>query len=233
HADPDPAPRGWPRPVGADGQQLPVGLARRTDGEVADVGAHARRRADWQALQDLERLDVPATDPYTVVEAVAAWQRQEALAGYHQRMLAFELAQRPQDLGGTKKFNTAAQATNPVAAAEVAFRLGVTRQRARRLIDAGTAMAQGHAILVGVALQQGDLDAAKADMIIERTAHLPLELALDVHDEVLPTAGLRTFPQVRRDVHNAIAKVDPQDFSERHRRARTGRRVSAPQTLPD
>src|SRR5699024_2602714 len=46
-------------------------------------------------------------------------------------------------------------------------------------------------------------------------------------------AGLRTFPQVRRDVNKAIAKVDPEDFSKRHRRARTGRRVSAPQVLPD
>lgn len=230
HADPDPIPRGWPRPRNP---ALPVGLGPRTDGEVADVGAHARRQADWQALHDLERLDVPATDPYTLVEAMAAWGRQEALAGYHQRMLAFELAHRSQDLCGPPAFEAAAQATNPVAAAEVAFRLGVTRQRARRLIDAGTAMAQGSGLLVGIALQQGELDAAKADLIIERTAHLPMDLAMAVHDAVLPTAGLRTYPQIQRDLARAIAAIDPEDFSERHREARTARHVSAPRALPD
>lgn len=235
HADPDPAPRGWARPARSHsgGEGLPVGVAPRLDGEQADVGAHARRRADWQALYDLENLDVPATDPYTLVEAVAAWNRQEALAAYHQRMLAFELANRPQDLGGPSRFEAAAQNTNPVAAAEVAFRLGITRQRARRLIDAGTAMARGSGILVGVALQQGEIDAPKADLIIERTAHLPMELALDVHDQVLGSARLRTYPQVERDLARAIAEADPEDFSARHARARTGRRVSAPRTLPD
>ena len=228
HADPD--PRGQPWPLGPGEQRMPVGVAPGSGGQVVDVGAIARQRIDGPAVMALESVQVERSDAYTVVEAIAAWDRIEAWAAYEKRMLARELASRPQ-LSAQGRVSTEARV--PVATAEIAFRLGITRQGARRLIDAGAAMSVGAGMIAAEALREGEIDAAKADMVIERTAHLPAELALGVQDEVLRGDGaMRTLPQLRRAVDTAVARVDPEEFNAAHARARAKRCVGAPQKLP-
>ncbi|WP_434080772.1 DUF222 domain-containing protein [Sanguibacter sp. Z1732] len=227
-ADPDPT---GVFPLPAWGERLPVGVAPRTDGHLADVGAHARRRGDWQAVYDLERLDASGMDAYTLIEAVAAWRRVEALAAYHQRILAHELSLRPVLALG--KGRAEAPSRVSVAAAQLGARVGLTRQGATKLVAVGAAMRAGTGIGVGQALREGDIDADKADLLVQATKYLPEEVAMQVHDQVLPGAGLNTLPRVERDVATAVAEVDPEDLSARHARARAERRVGAPRVRPD
>ncbi len=226
------APGGAPWPLPGPGQ-LPIGVAPAAGGGVVDVGALARQHVDGQAMVALEQVETAGVDTYTLVEVLAAWDRIEAMAAYRKRMVAHQLATRPQAPARTGR-RPATEAARPVAAAEIAFRLGTTRQQARGLIDAGAAMTTGAGMITAEALRAGVIDAAKADMLIERTNHLPAELALAVQEEVLTGGGpLRTLPQLRRAVDQTIARVDPEDFAARHRRARRARRVGAPQMLPD
>ena len=228
HADPDPVARPWP--LADDADRLPVGVALGADGRVVDVGAIARQRIDGPAVTALEGVQVDDADAYTVVEAIAAWNRIEAWAAYEKRMLARELTTRAQ-LGTKGQVST--EARTPVATAEIAFRLGITRQGARQLVDAGAAMGVGAGMIAGDALREGEINAPKADMVIERTAHLPPDLALGVQDEVLRGDGaMRTLPQLRRAVDAAVARVDPEEFNDAHARARQKRCVGTPQKLP-
>src|SRR5690625_814241 len=226
------ATAGAPWPLPAEGE-LPIGVGPTAGGETVDVGALARQHVDGQTMVALEQLQTEQVDAYTLVEAIAAWGRIESLAAYHKRLLAHELARRPQAPSRTGHLPPN-EASRPVASAEIAFRLGATRQHARTLIDAGAAMTDGAGMIAGDALRAGVINAAKADLLIERTNHLPGELALAVQDEVLTGGGpMRTLPQMRRAVERAVAKVDPEGFAERHNRARRARCVSAPQILPD
>ncbi len=210
---------GWELPPTSE--RLPVGVAPLVTGKVADVGHLARTPATAATMADLLALDVDATDPYTLIEAIAAWRRVESQASYHVRTLAAELAKRPQvSMFKHPELDAAAKLTNPVAATEISFRLGVTRQQATAFIDAGTTMTTGSGICTGDALSDGVIDARKADVLISSTKHLPAELSFDAQNEALDLAPGCTVPQLQRHITRIIANLDPEDHHTRHRRAR-------------
>lgn len=70
-------------------------------------------------------------------------------------------------------------------------------------------------------------------MIVDALTGVRWQVAHLVETQVLPTAGLRTHSQLRRDVARALAEVDPRDAAERHARASQHRRVEHPRMLPD
>lgn len=119
-----------------------------------------------------------------------------------------------------------------VCAHEIAMRLAITRRAAQAMIDMGRAM-DGALSPMGDALLAGLIDVPRARVFVDALAGVPLPVALDVQDAVLPRAPMRTAAQVSRDVAAALIAVDPAEASARYGRARQQRRVCHPRTLPD
>ena len=73
--------------------------------------------------------------------------------------------------------------------------------------------------------QAGQIDTAKARAIHDATVVLTDELAATVEAKVLARAPEQSLPQLRAALARAIISVDPTGAAERHRAARTDRRV--------
>lgn len=198
-------------------------------------------------LADLLASAEPASmDEYALVELVAAWTRltswsQAAAAG-----AAAALARRsamavgaedtaggvPTDQTPSPPGRRHARSVRCVAAHELAMRLCISRDAAQRMIDTGRALA-GPLAPVGDAFASGEIDQARARAFVEGLAGTPLPVAAAVQDQVLPRAGRRTSRQVARDIAEALISIDPDEATQRHRRARERRHVTHPVALPD
>ncbi len=188
----------------------------------------------------LERTD-PAglADEYTAVELVAAWARMaswaqagmtRAAAEVHTRLAPYTTPPAPAPHAPVRGRRLTHRA-GP-AATEIAIRLGISRPAAQALIDAGQAYA-GPLGPVGDALTDGLIDPPRARAFVEGLTRTPTQTALDVVETVLPTAPGRSVGQVRTDIAAALIALDPTGATTRARTARTGRRVTHPQVLPD
>ncbi len=181
----------------------------------------------------LAELDPCGADAYTRVEYVAACARLAAWA--HARMAegAAALAEHPdlqpppQEAPGRQVVTREDQ-----AATSLAWRLQAPRHEMHALVRAGNAY-RGTLAATGRAVAGGQIDARRAQVLVERLHDQPEHVAASVQDLVLPHAPGRTATQVRQDVERALIEVDPGRSAERHERARAGRRVSRPQVLPD
>ncbi len=188
----------------------------------------------------LERTD-PAglADEYAAVELVAAWARMaswaqagmaRAAAEVHTRLAPYTTPPAPAPHAPVRGRRLTHRA-GP-AATEIAIRLGISRPAAQSLIDAGQAYA-GPLGPVGDALTDGVIDTPRARAFVEGLTRTPTQTALDVVETVLPTAPGRSVGQVRTDIAAALIALDPTGATIRARTARTGRRVTHPQVLPD
>lgn len=119
-----------------------------------------------------------------------------------------------------------------VAGTELAMRMSWTRSAGTALARRGRAFA-GPLAATGDALARGRIDAVRANAVERRLADVPVPVALDVQDAVLPAAPGRTAPQIRTDLERALIEVDPEEARNRHDRARATRRVERPVVLPD
>ena len=75
------------------------------------------------------------------------------------------------------------------------------------------------------ALDAGDLDLTRAQVIAEVTSPLTPEMAHAIEDHLLPAAFEQNPGQLRRAASKAIQLADPAGAEERHQRRREGRRV--------
>jgi hypothetical protein len=119
-----------------------------------------------------------------------------------------------------------------VTGEELALALGCSRRTARHLVRDGRAF-ESDLTPTGDALARGDIDPAKARVLVEALADAPTLLALDVQDAVLPEAGRRTPTELSRDVARAIIAADPAGARSRHECATRDRRVDRPRFLAD
>lgn len=179
----------------------------------------------------LEIADLDGADDHAVVEAVAAWQRMASWAAAGAARAAAVLADRasmnpawPQSAGKV--------ARPCVAGEELALRLGCSRRQAASLVRHGRAFA-GALAWTGDALARGDIDPAKARVLVDALDPVPVPVALAVQDAVLDGAPTRTPTQLSRDVARALITVDPAGAAERHAAGARGRRVDAPRVLPN
>ena len=107
-------------------------------------------------------------------------------------------------------------------------RLGVSRARAGQIIDHGNALTSTGSNPTEAMGRCGVLDSVKASLVTRRLEDVPVPVALEVQDQVLPQAPRRTVSQVGRDIERALTEVDPDGHTE-HTRATVSRRcVSRP-----
>lgn len=195
---------------------------------LSELPASARLMSELEALP----ADVIADD-YDAVEVVAHWHRLEAHCAAMKRVTAAALARRvglARGLAGLERLGIAVGDPN-TAADELALRLGVSRRAAVGLIRSGRAF-DAAAIPTGEALVAGEIDAVKADLLVDAVQDLSPEAALEVQARVLPVAVHRPAPAVRRELAKACAEVDPEEFEDRCTRAAEHRRVDRPRVLP-
>ncbi|WP_248259467.1 DUF222 domain-containing protein, partial [Georgenia sp. EYE_87] len=119
-----------------------------------------------------------------------------------------------------------------VTAEEIAMRLAVSRQEARKLVRVGEGLTRRFRD-TAAALDAGVVDYPKAAAIVTTLAGSPVQVAVQVEAQVLEEADGRTVAQVRRDLTKALVEVDPQDAEDRQVRARARRHVNHTRVLPD
>ena len=107
-------------------------------------------------------------------------------------------------------------------------RLGVSRARAGKIIDHGSALMNIGFGPVEVMERCGVLDSVKAFLVSRRLEDVPVLVALAVQDKVLPQAPRRTVSQVGRDIERVLMEVDPDGHDERTRANVSRRCVSRP-----
>lgn len=179
----------------------------------------------------LDATDLTAVDDATLVEVVAGWRRLQSWAAGRTALAAAALAERASMNPAWP--DVAGRVSEPcVAAEELAMRLGCSRRAARDLVRAGKAY-DGVLWPTGAALLAGELDEAKARVLLRALEPVAGPIALDVQDEVLPRAARRTLAQLDADVQRALVRVDPDEAAERAALAASGRRVCRPRVLPD
>ena len=107
-------------------------------------------------------------------------------------------------------------------------RLGVSRSRAGRIVDHGSALMDVGFGPTEVLERCGVLDAAKASLVTRRLEGVPAPVALAVQERVLPQAPRRSVSQVGRDIERALMETDPTGHSERARVNQERRCVTRP-----
>lgn len=189
-------------------------------------------------LTELEQLPEDVIeDDWDHVEMVAHWHRMEAYCAARKRLAAATLARRQSMAAGLAALRDLdggmgiASSEPSIAADEIGLRLGVGTRAARRLVRSGQALG-GVGLPVAEALAAGDLDAGKADMILDAVADLAPDAALEVQAQVIDRAGHLPSGSVRRALATACAAIDPDRHDERAQVAAAGRRVCRPRALP-
>ena len=107
-------------------------------------------------------------------------------------------------------------------------RLGVSRARAGQIIDHGSALMSTGFNPTEAMGRCGVLDSVKVFLVTRRLEDVPVLVALEVQDKVLPQAPRRTVSQVGRDIERALMEVDPDGHTERARATVSRRCVSRP-----
>ena len=110
----------------------------------------------------------------------------------------------------------------------LSVRLGISRTRAGQMVDHGNALMNIGFGPVEAMERSGVLDSTKASLVTRRLEDVPVPVALEVQDKVLPQAPRRTVSQVGRDIERALIEVDPDGHDERTRANVSRRRVSRP-----
>lgn len=222
---------------GSDGEPPEVGLSwldELVEPELGPASWLGELPVSSQLMHELEVLPAEVVaDDWDAVEIVSHWARLEAYCAAMKRLTAAAVAQRPglaHGLSGLDSMGITVRDPS-VAADELALRLGVTRRAATRLIRSGRALT-GQAVLVGEAFLAGEVDATKADLIVDAITDLGADAALAVQEQVLPVATGQPAPVVRRALATACAEVDPEEFEDRYQRAAAQRRVDRPRVLP-
>ncbi|UNX53993.1 HNH endonuclease [Georgenia sp. TF02-10] len=196
-----------------------------------DTDSLARCPAGPELAALLSGVNLQDLDGFAAVEALAAIRRVESWAAAKSAELADVVATRCRDIYDARAVKGPGGTVLDGSAQEVAMRLGISVTEANRLIRTGRGM-RGAFTDTAAALRSGAIDYRKASTIITTLAEHALPVAVLAEAEVLPTAPTRTHAQLVKDLAAALVKVDPAAATERHHRARAGRKVTHPSPLP-
>lgn len=177
----------------------------------------------------LEGLELENLDEGDLVDAVAAWFRVAAWAEARADAAISALVERLTSLRSPAQ--ELAAPSRKAAAAELALRLGITRQAALARVRTARVL-DGPLWATGEALERGRIDHRKADLIASALDSAPLEVAIAVEEAVLPRAGRRTSPQLQQDLQRALLEADPEWATDHHKHVRSTRRVNHCRPLP-
>jgi hypothetical protein len=178
----------------------------------------------------LTQVDPGEASDHALVELTAAAVRLTSWAQAVSSQLAAVLAQRD-SMRPDWSVQNPRRADEGVVGEELAMRLAWSRRAAQRLASDGRAF-DLELVATGEALARGAIDQPRARVMSDWLAGLPIPVALDVQETVLPRAHRRTVSQLRADVERALIRVDPAEAAARRKQARTGRRVDRPRPLP-
>ncbi|WP_156252416.1 HNH endonuclease signature motif containing protein [Pseudactinotalea terrae] len=206
-----------------------------TNPELGPIGWLEEVPASGYLMNELENLPAGIVhNDYDALELVAHWSRLVSYAGAKMREAVAELASSEhldQALGNLQHLNI--KVNDPsIAGDELALRLGLGKRAASRLVRSAKLLT-GPAGPTAEALETGQIDPSKADIIALGIEDLGLEEALQVQDLVLPKASHTTATAIRRAIATARATVLPERFEQRCQRAAAQRRVDPPRVLPD
>ncbi|MCK6212767.1 13E12 repeat family protein, partial [Georgenia sp. EYE_87] len=191
------------------------------------VGVLAGMRGGADLAAVLARTDAATLDRVAGIEVLAAHRRVAAWAAGRAAVTAARLSH-------AARFFDHPRLAEPVdvTAEEIAMRLAVSRQEARKLVRVGEGLTRRFRD-TAAALEAGVVDYPKAAAIVTTLAGSPVQVAVQVEAQVLEEADGRTVAQVRRDLTRALVEVDPQDAQDRRVRARARRHVNHTRVLPD
>ena len=178
----------------------------------------------------LTRIDPAEASDHALVELTAAAVRLTSWAQAVSSQLAAVLSRRD-SMRPDWSVQNPRRADEGVVGEELAMRLSWSRRAAQRLASDGRAF-DHELVATGEALARGAIDQPRARVLSDCLAGLPIPVALDVQEAVLPRAHRRTVSQLRADVERALIRVDPVEAVARRKQARTGRRVDRPRPLP-
>ncbi|VEG27322.1 HNH endonuclease [Actinomyces howellii] len=199
----------------------------------ADAGTEAGAQAGsiGEVVDALARLGAPALS-----ELIAACGRLASWAAWLQALMAAGLARAPELCVGSTPWEPGGPVVRDAtagerlfnASCEIACRLGVSRTRAKGLLERGQALADPALAPVQAMHRVGLVDDAKTTLIARRLTGTEPDVARAVQEEVLPRSPHRTHAQLARDLDRALAALDPDGAQERRRRNIAGRHVSRP-----
>ncbi len=148
------------------------------------------------------------------------------------RMEAHYAARKTRAMAAIRDALAAEFAADPVPGDDVDEAAAAEIQAALSLTGATAASWYAHALAlrdrlstVWGALAAGRIDAVRARMLVDETAHLDPDAAHDLVDAVLDWAADRTTTQIKRRVRRLVLALDPAAAVERHEAAVEGRRV--------
>jgi len=107
---------------------------------------------------------------------------------------------------------------------EIAVELGISRNAACRELATALSVTT-HLTNTLAALQAGQINPVKAQIICETTAGISNEIAVGVQNQVLPKAPRLTPGQLRSLINRTIAALDTDGVQQRHTEAMAQRRV--------
>lgn len=163
-----------------------------------------------------------------LVDLVAQWEKAQAWIHARQTEVVAELAGRPE----CQQTSSSRLDVGCTAADEIGLRLRIGPRKAQTMVRRARAL-HGPQFATLAALEAGDVDQVRADIIVDGLENIVPQVAFLVEDLVLPGAAARTPTQLRRDVQRALIEVDPEDAQKRFERAKAGRYVSKPRLLPN
>ncbi len=225
----DEPPAGWVEQLEAEWAAQP------SRPELGPIAWLEQVPASGYLMNELEHLpEGLVQNDYDALELVAHWSRLVSYAGAKMREAVAELANSEGlDQGLANLDHLGIRVNQPsIASDDIALRLGMGKRAASRLVRSARLLA-GPAGPTAEALETGQIDPAKADIIALGIEDLGMLEALQVQDIVLAKAPHATATAVRRDVAAARASVQPERFEDRCQRAATQRRVDRPRVLPD
>ncbi len=110
------------------------------------------------------------------------------------------------------------------AEGEVGAALRLTRRAANRVLELADGL-RNRLPVIGDALTEGNIDTARARVIVNETAHLGVGTARDVADEVIGRAQKLTTGQLRALIRKLCIDVNPEEAADRYEEAVSDRCV--------
>lgn len=185
----------------------------------------ARHPADAHLFALLDQIDTEKVDEAALVELAAAAERVESAAHAAKLRAAAALAGRQTMACAALSEHT--RGPSGLAGDELTARLRTSAKAGADLVRRGHALTT-YLMATGDALSRGEIDAARARVIVDGLQHVGWEVAVAVEDRVLPKAADRTPAQLRYDVSRALVAVDADEAEARARARATSRRVTRP-----
>lgn len=200
----------------------------------SDPLEHARELRGLSLALALDPLDTDELGEAALVDAVELWSAVVSFAEARRGRAAASLERKIEEkYGAAGNLHRDSRGNRlPVAATELCMRLGMSRPAAGVIVRTGVLL-EGQLCATGQALERGEIDQRKAEIIAAALDGKAFPLTAAVEDEVLPRAGRRTHRQLQNDLTDALLRLDPHGTHQRHQAAKARRCVTHPRPLPD